>query len=248
LTWAYLRRGLAAGLLAGSLAGLFALFFAEPVLDRAVEREESSHGAQPARGEADATHHRAEPIFDRGEQKAGMILATTLYGTSVGALFGLLAAALWRAVPARSGWKRALALAGAVFAGAVLLPYAKYPPNPPGVVTDPSTLTERTVAYLALVGLSLLSMLAAWRFARAIDGISTPYRALVGVGTLVALWTFLFLAMPDFGGTAASGALPEGLIFDFRVSSLATQAVLWAGIGLFFGLLGEWAGRKGGIA
>ncbi len=233
MPWAYLRRGLAAGLLAGVLAGLFALFFAEPVLDRAIEREEASHAAE---------HHHAEPVFDRGEQKAGMILATTLYGASVGALFGLLASSLWRRLPTRSGLRRGLTLAGAVFVGAVLLPYAKYPPNPPGVGTDPSTLTERTVAYLALIALSLLSMLAAWRFASALNGVSGTTRGLAAGGTLLALWAFLFFAMPDFGGAAAD--VPERLVFDFRLSSLATQAVLWAGIGLFFGLLGERASRK----
>jgi predicted cobalt transporter CbtA len=235
MPWAYLRRGLAAGLLAGALAGLFALLFAEPVLDRAIELEEASRAAHE--------RHEAEPLFDRGEQKAGMILATALYGASVGALFGLLAASLWRRLPPRSGWQRGLALAGAVFAGAVLLPFAKYPPNPPGVGSDPSTLTERTLAYLALVALSLLSMLAAWRFARALGEISAATRVLVAGGTLLVLWTFLFFAMPDFGGTV--GAAPERLVFDFRLSSLATQAVLWAGIGLFFGLLAERAGRRG---
>lgn len=237
MPWAYLRRGLAAGLLAGLLAGLFALFVAEPVLDRAIEREEATHAAHGQE------RHEAEPVFDRGEQKAGMILATALYGSSVGALFGLLAAFLWRRLPTRSGWRRGLALAGAVFAAAVLLPYAKYPPNPPGVGADPSTLAERTLTYLVLVALSLLSMLAAWRFARALDGISAATRILVAAGTVLVLWTFLFFAMPDFGG--AAGDAPEQLIFDFRVSSLATQAVLWAGIGLFFGLLVERAARRG---
>jgi predicted cobalt transporter CbtA len=237
MPWTYLRRGLAAGLLAGSLAGLFALVFAEPVLDRAIEREGASHAAHGHE------HHEAQPLFDRGEQKAGMILATALYGASVGALFGLLAAALWRRLPTRSGWRRGLTLAGAVFVGAVLLPYAKYPPNPPGVGADPSTLTGRTVAYLALVALSLLSMLVAWRFARAIEGVSDATRVLITGGVLLALWTFLFFAMPDFGGAASDA--PERLVFDFRLSSLATQAVLWAGIGLFFGLLGERASRKG---
>lgn len=235
MPWAYLRRGLAAGLLAGVLAGLFALFFAEPVLDRAIEREEATHAAHG--------HDEAEAPFDRGEQKAGMILATALYGASVGALFGLLAAFLWRRLPTRSGLRRGLSLAAAVFAGAVVLPYAKYPPNPPGVGSDPSTLTERTLTYLVLIALSLLSMLVAWRFARAIEGVSAAVRALVATGTVLVLWGFLFFAMPDFGGPA--GDAPGRLVLDFRISSLATQAVLWAGIGLFFGLLVERAGRRG---
>jgi hypothetical protein len=76
MPWAYLRRGLAAGLLAGTLAGLFALLFAEPILDRAIELEETSHASHS--GE----HHEAAPVFDRGEQKVGMIFATAIYGAS----------------------------------------------------------------------------------------------------------------------------------------------------------------------
>jgi predicted cobalt transporter CbtA len=227
LIWAYLRRGLAAGLLAGLLAGLFAYLFSEPILDRAITLENAAH------------EHTGE-VFDRGEQKAGLILATALYGTSVGALFGLLSASFRRL--ALGEWRRSLALAGAVFLGAVLLPFLKYPPNPPGVGADPATLTGRTLAYLAIVVLGLLAVLAAWRFARGLEGASPPVRDLAAGGILAGLFTFLYLAMPDFG--AASGHVPAELVWDFRVSSLGTQAVLWTGIGCIFGLLGERASRR----
>ena len=227
MIWAYLRRGLAAGLLAGLLAGLFAYLFAEPVLDRAIELENAAHG-------------HSEQVFDRGEQKAGLILATALYGTSVGALFGLLSAFFRRRY--RSEWRRSLALAGAVFLGSVLLPFLKYPPNPPGVGADPATLTTRTLAYLAMITLGMLAVLAAWRFARGLEGASPPVRDLTAAGVLLALFAFLYVAMPDFGGTG--GHAPADLVWDFRLSSLGTQAVLWAGIGCAFGLLGERAKRR----
>jgi predicted cobalt transporter CbtA len=236
LTWAYLRRGLAAGLLAGLLAGLFAYLFAEPVLDRAIEFESAAHAEE---------HGGA--VFDRGEQKAGLILATALYGTSVGALFGLLSAFFRRRSQTRSEWRRSLTLAGAVFLGAVLLPFLKYPPNPPGVGADPSTLTERTLAYLAMAVLGLLAVLAAWRFARAtsLEGVSRPARYLASGAVLLGLWAFLYLAMPEFG--PAHGHAPAGLVREFRLSSLGTQVVLWAGIGCVFGLLGERASRRGAL-
>jgi predicted cobalt transporter CbtA len=230
LTRAYLRRGLAAGLLAGLLAGIFAYLFAEPVLDRAIELENAAH------------EHPGETVFDRGEQRAGLILATALYGTAVGALFGLLSAFFRLRSSTLGEWRRSLALAGAVFLGAVLLPFLKYPPNPPGVGVDPSTLTERTMAYLATVALGVLGVLAAWRFARGLEGASLPARDLATGGILVGLLAFLYVAMPDFG--AASGHVPAELVWDFRLSSLGTQAVLWAGIGCTFGLLGERASRR----
>jgi predicted cobalt transporter CbtA len=229
LIWAHLRRGLAAGLLAGLLAGIFAFVFAEPVLDRAIGLESVAH------------EHPAE-VFSRGDQKAGLVLATALYGTSVGALFGLLSVFFRRWTLAVSEWRRSLALAGAVFLGAVLLPFLKYPPNPPGVGADPATLTGRTFAYLAMIALGMLAVLAAWRFARGLEGASPPVRDLTSGGVLIGLWAFLYLAMPDFGGTG--GHAPADLVWDFRLSALATQAVLWAGIGCAFGLLGERAKRR----
>ncbi len=229
MTWVYLRRGLAAGLLAGLLAGTFAYLLAEPVLDRAIELEI-------------AAHEHAGEVFDRSQQRVGLILATALYGASVGALFGLLSAFFRRRSLPRSEWRRSLALAGAVFLGVVLLPFLKYPPNPPGLGADPATLTERTLAYLAMILLSLLAVLAAWRFARGLGGVSAPARDLASAGVLVGLWAFLYLAMPDFGGP--DGHAPADLVWDFRLSALGTQAVLWAGIGCIFGLLDERAARR----
>jgi hypothetical protein len=211
-----LRRGLAAGLVAGVLAGLFALVFAELAMDRAIAREEHHH----------------EEVFTRGQQKAGLVLATALYGASAGGIFGLLAARFGGRVPLRSEGGRSLALAGTLFCGAVLLPFLKYPPVPPGA-SDPSTLTERTAAYLALVVLGPLSVAVASRIGAAAGGaLRLPAAAL----SLAALWGVLLLAMPSFGG--GNPALPEGLVREFRLASLATQAVLWGGIGLLFGLLG----------
>ena len=231
MSWTYLRRGLLAGLLAGVLAGIFAFVFAEPILDRAIALE-------------NAGGHHHEAVFDRGEQKAGLILATALYGCAVGALFGLLAAYFHRRSSLRSEWLRSLALSGAVFLGAVLLPFLKYPPNPPGVGVDPATVGERTLAYLAMIALGSLASLAAWRFARQLEDVSPVMRELAAGGVLVVLWAFLYLAMPDFGGVGAAGRVPAGLIWEFRLSSLGTQAVLWAGIGCIFGLLGELASRR----
>ncbi len=229
MTWTHLRRGLLAGLLAGALAGIFAFVLAEPILDRAIALE---------------NEHHHEVVFDRGEQKVGLILATTLYGSAVGALFGLLAGYFGRRSTLRSEWLRSLALSGAVFLGAVLLPFLKYPPNPPGVGADQATLAERTLAYLAIVVLGLLAVFATWRFARRLEGVSPVGRELAAGGVLIVLLSFLYLAMPDFGGLRTTGSVPTTLIWEFRLSSLGTQAVLWAAIGCIFGLFGELANRR----
>ena len=227
-----LRRGLLAGLVAGLLAGLFGFVVAEPILDRAVELE--SHEGE---------HAVDEEVFSRGEQKAGLFFATALYGTGMGVIFGLVSAYFRGRVSLRSAWSQSLALAGAVFTGAILLPFLKYPPNPPGVGADSETLTARTVAYLAMMALSLLTLFFAWRLARELEDFAAPVRHLLIGAFLLVCWGLLLALMPGFGGT---GEAPAELVWSFRLSSLGTQAVLWAGIGCIFGLLGEWAEARVG--
>jgi hypothetical protein len=228
---AYLRRGMAAGLLVGLLAGLFAFVVGEPVLDKAIALEEASGGA----------HH--EEIFSRSTQKVGLFFATGLFGVTVGGVFGIVYAFFRDRLVAGSDLGRSISLSGAIFVGAFLIPFLKYPANPPSV-GDPSTIRERTAAYFALVALSLLTMLVAWLSARALKarGFDAPRRRLmVGVG-LVLVVAVLFLSLP--AGPSAEG-FPSGVLWAFRFSSLGTQVVFWAGLGLLFGWLCERAHRKG---
>jgi predicted cobalt transporter CbtA len=62
----------------------------------------------------------------------------------------------------------------------------------------------------------------------------------VGLGVVVAVG-MLFLVLP---AGPDPGKFPAGLLWDFRLSSLGTQLVLWAGIGVIFGLLCERANRR----
>src|SRR3954464_10440323 len=162
----YIRRGLAAGLLAGLLAGLFAFVTGEPLLDQAIGLEESAH----QQAQAFATHeHEGDghtpadggEVFSRSTQKVGLFFATGLSGAFVGGLFGLAFAYLRGRLDSGSDWTRSLSLAAAIFIGAALIPFLKYPANPP-TIGDPATIGARTAAYFAMVGLSLLAILAAW--------------------------------------------------------------------------------------
>ena len=231
----YLRRGMAAGLLAGLLAGLFAFVIGEPLLDQAIGLEEPAH----AHGE------ESEEVFSRSTQKVGLFFATGFTGVFVGGLFGLAFAYFRGRLASESDWTRSLSLAAAIFAGAALFPFLKYPANPP-TVGDPATIGARTTAYFAMVGLSLLAVLAAWYASGLLKGrgVSTPVRHVtVGLG-LAAVVTGLFLALPS---TTGPGDFPAGLLWSFRLSSLGTQIVLWTALGALFGALCERASRRGAL-
>jgi hypothetical protein len=226
MTASYLRRGMAAGLLAGFLAGLFAFFFGEPFVDQAIRLEEAA-----------AAGGHEEEVFSRSAQKIGLFFATGLFGVTIGGIFGIAYAYFRDRLASGREWNRSLSLAGGAFAGAFLIPFLKYPANPP-TVGDPATIGGRTASYLAMVVLSLLVVLAAWQTARKLRrrGLDAPIRQLlVGVGVVAAVG-ILFLILP---AAPDPGDFPSGLLWHFRLSSLGTQAVFWTGLGVAFGLLCE---------
>ncbi len=228
----YLRRGMVAGLLAGLLAGLFAYFSGESAVDGAIRIEEMAAGG--------GGHE--EELVSRSAQKVGLFFATGIFGVTVGGIFGIAFAYFRGQMASENDWNRSLLFASALFVGAFLIPFLKYPANPP-TVGDPATIGARTASYLALVLLSLLVVLAAWYAARAFRrrGTGVAVRQLaVGAGFLAAVGV-LFLALAD---APDPGGFPSGLLWSFRISSLGTQLVFWSGLGAIFGLLCERASRR----
>lgn len=237
----YLRRGMAAGLLAGLLAGLFAFLVGEPLLDRAIALEESPVAHD---GGAAQSHESKgeEEVFGRTTQKVGLFFATGLSGVFAGGLFGLAFSYFRGRMATRSDWNRSLYLAAAIFAGAVLIPFLKYPANPP-TVGDPETIGVRTIAYFGLVGMSLLTILVAWHVNGRLRerGVILPVRQVAVVLGAVVVVVALYATLP---AAADPGEFPAGLLWDFRLSSLGTQLVLWTGLGLLFGAFCERAEAK----
>jgi predicted cobalt transporter CbtA len=235
-----LRRGLVAGLLAGILAAVFAFVFAEPTIDRAIAFEEQRAAATaPA-----ATHdHADEPVVSRDTQRrVGAPAGFALVGGAFGAVFGLLYAGLRRFTPQRDHWQRVLALGAAAVIGLYLVPFFRYPANPPGV-GDPDTVGERTRYYLAAVLLGLVAVAAAWRLVRELArrGLSQPVRHVATAGVFVLLVAAGYAALPD---NTDPVTVPAALLWDFRVLSLATQLLLWGALAAAFGLLTERAARQ----
>ncbi|MGH2799162.1 MAG: CbtA family protein, partial [Thermoleophilaceae bacterium] len=205
---AFLVRGLVCGLLAGLAAGAFAFAVGEPGVERAIEIEEQASVGAPA----------GEPLVSRDGQRAGLFLATGLYGLGIGGLYVLAFAAVRGRTAARSDSSLALWLAGALFVAVVLVPFLKYPANPPAV-GDPATIGERTQLYVTLIAISLLSLLAGWRIAR---------RAGPLAGALVFVVTVAVVAALLPGVNEVPRSFPADLLWDFRVASLGVQLMLWS--------------------
>lgn len=237
-----LVRGLFLGLLAGLIAGGFAFVFGEPHVDGAIALEEAAAAARPAAdaSHADAGHdHGEEAVVSRPVQKAGLFLATGLYGLAVGGIFALVYAGLRGRVGPRSDGGLALAAAGVAFVAVILVPFLKYPANPPAV-GDPATINSRTLLYLVMVLVGLAATAIAIATARQVTaGPWARWAAAVAafLVPVVAAWALL----------PAVDEVPEGfpapLLWDFRLASLGTQLVFWAAFGALFGWAGERAAR-----
>ncbi|OEJ42369.1 hypothetical protein BGK70_14615 [Streptomyces agglomeratus] len=230
-----LGRGLAAGGAAGLAAGLFSLLLAEPLMDRAIRLEEARSAADEHTHGAAATavqHH--EELFSRSTQHFGLVVTAVVAGLALGVLFALAYALVHR----RTGlgerpWPRALAFGAAAFVAVSLLPGLRYPANPRGV-GDSGTVANRQALWLAAVVIGILGMVLARQVYVRLADRSLPVRqvavAVTGVATLAVL--FALPGNPDEVPVAAT------LLWDFRMLSLASHAVLWAVFAGVFGALG----------
>ena len=237
---AFLVRGLLAGLLAGLAAFAVAYLVGEPSLRSAIALEDAAgghaaghdHGGDGAAHDEDAgADGEGGTVVPRSLQStAGLATGTLLAGVTLGGFWGLLSAlALGRL--GRSGPRAtALALAGAGFVAVQLVPFAAYPPNPPGVGAD-ATIGVRTASYVVLLAVSVLAATAAVLAGRSLRvrwgswyaGLAAAAGYLLVVGVAVAL-------LPGFAEVPSG--FPAELLYRFRAASLLTQLTLWGVLGV----------------
>ena len=139
----------------------------------------------------------------------------------MGGLFALAFAAVYGRVGRASPATTALWLAGAAFLVVFVVPFLKYPANPPAV-GDPETINDRTLTYLTMVAISVLAAVGAVRVRSRLAGL-----ALYVVVVLVA-----GIAMPSVNEVPAD--FPATTLWDFRIASLGMQAVMWSVLGVVF--------------
>jgi predicted cobalt transporter CbtA len=255
-------RGLLAGAIGAVLAFAFARLCAEPVIGRAIAFEDGRIDAENAHG----VHEHGAELFSRGVQSnAGLGFGVLIFGVAMGALFGVLFCVIAPRATSVGARELSLALAAAAFIAVYLVPFVKYPPNPPAV-GQADTIGARTGWYLVMVLASVVLAIAAVWLAR---GLTARYGAwhgrLLAAGAYISSVAVVMVLLPDVDETPqplrdASGAIsypgfPADVLYEFRLLSLAAQLVLWVTIGVTFAtlagrLLGERAesGRATGIA
>ncbi len=227
-----LLRGLLAGLIAGLLAGVFAYATGESRIDAAIAIEEAAAHTAPA-GAGDG--HHDEELVSRTGQKGGLFLATALYGVAMGGLLATAYTLLRRRLRTHSDTRAALGLAGGALLGIVLVPFVKYPANPPAV-GDPATIDQRTISWVSIVVIGLVAVWAGVLASRSLRASAPEWlRATAALAGFLAVVTIGYVLLPSFD--EVPGTFPPSLLWTFRMASLGTQVTLWTALGLAFAAL-----------
>lgn len=262
----FIVRGLLVGAIGGILAFVFARIFAEPQIQAAIDYESGRDAAQAALDKAAglSAEAAAPDLFGRTVQaNVGIGVGMILFGAAMGALY----AVAYVLACGRTGNLRprslALLVAAGGFLGFYLIPFIKYPANPPSV-GHPGTIRDRSGLYLIMVVASIaLLLLAVWLGQRLKPRFGNWNATLLaGLACAVALG-IVMLILPDIGhlhanveeygrhstetplplrnaqGQIVYPGFPADLLFRFRLYSVGAQAIMWTAMGLCFAPLAE---------
>jgi hypothetical protein len=259
-------RGLPAGALAGLLAFVFARIFAEPVIQAAIDYEGARDEARQALNAAAGIPVEApgEDLVSRAVQgNFGIGLGLVAFGLALGAIFAVVFCLVWGRLGNTGPRTLSLLLALGGFVTLYLVPFLKYPANPPAIGHE-DTIGPRTGLYLVMVVGSVIAGLVAVRLGQALSGRLGAWNAtLVGLLGFAVLTGGLMLVLPplghlatnveqygpaltetptalrDKGGNIVFPGFDPDLLYSFRLYSVAAAALLWAALGLSFGALAE---------
>lgn len=242
-------RGIVVGIFAGLIAFAWARVFGEPAVEQAIAFE-SAQGETPA-GEHAHSHavtesghsHDGAEGFSRSVQSGiGLLTGIVAVGASLGGLFAILFAyangRMGSLGPAPTS--ALLALLGLL--SVYLVPALKYPANPPAT-GDADTIQLRTAMYFLMVAISIAATLGALALrSRWAKNHGAWNGSLMAAGAYLLAISVAFLVLPGFN--EVPDHFPADTLWEFRLASMSTQAVMWMSLGIMFGFVGEWSAPK----
>lgn len=201
-------RGALSGFAAGVLGFIFARIFAEPLIDKAIDYESGRDAVLAA-----LNHAAGRPvapdgpeIFSRTVQSTiGVATGIIAFSTAMGALIAVAYLVLhgrFSIRPRNLVWL----IAGFGFLGVYLLPFAKYPANPPAIGHS-FTIHTRGTLYLTMVAGSLILLgLAAWLARRLVPRFGMAGAVVLAAVAFLVAYGVLIGLLPSPGDLAANVA------------------------------------------
>jgi len=217
---------LLSGCIAGTIHGLVNLVIVEPYLDKAIGIENQNLFATGQ--EKDSQQFWIEYDSYRYWQKGGQVLAGAILGTSIGALFGIVFAYSRNALPGSNNVKKALVLAGIMWLTLYVIPFLKYPANPP-TVGDPETVVIREVLYIAFIAMSGVGAIGFYQLYKRLQK-NKKYVTYIGYAAFIGI---VFAIMPPNPDAVTA---PIDLVNGFRTMSFIAVSIFWIAVGLILGI------------
>ena len=185
-----------------------------------------------------ADHDEPELVSRSVQAGLGLFVAVLVYSAAFGGLFGLaFAFAYGRTSGTLTPQALSAVIAAVGFVSVYLVPNLKYPANPP-TVGEPETIGFRTALYFVMIAISLAAMIASLATKRLLVGrfgewnsnllVAASYIVLVGIAALL---------LPAVNEVPEH--FPAVVLWNFRVSSIGAQFIMWATLGLLFGALSQ---------
>jgi hypothetical protein len=246
MTGRLLVRGMLVGVVAALLSFCFLNLAGEPSVDRAIAFESAMDEAR-AKAEADeaaakglpAPVEQAEPELVSRPVQAGIGLLTgvAVYSTAFGGLFALVFALVYGRMADLGPRATSAVLAAIGFISVHVTPMLKYPANPPSVGL-PETIGMRTGLYFAMIMVSLAAMIAAGMLRNRLNPrLGAWNSALIAGGTYIVVMAGVAFALPSVNEVPEN--FPATVLWQFRISSLGGQLIMWTTLGLLFGVAAE---------
>ncbi|MFC9930495.1 CbtA family protein [Streptomyces sp. NPDC127190] len=221
-----LVRGMLAGLAAGVLALVVAYLLGEPNVDKAISFE-AAHSHE----------HEREVVSRSLQSTAGLATGVLVYGVSFGGIAALAYCFALGRVGRFGPRATALLLSGCALLAVYVVPFLKYPANPPSV-GDPDTIGQRTTLYFLMMLLGVLLAVAATLLGKRLaPGLGTWWATVVAVAAFAVAVGLAYQFLPAINEVPRD--FPATLLWRFRLSALAIQLSLWTGFGLLFGELAQ---------
>src|SRR5690348_10684275 len=214
-------RGALSGVIAGILGFVFAKIFAEPVIDKAIAYESGRDDILAALNKAAGRVVTPDgpEIFSRTMQSTiGVATGIIAFSAAMGALVAVAYLVLhgrFKIRPRNLVWM----IAGFGFVGVYLLPFVKYPANPPAI-GHTFTITTRGQLYLATVACSLILLgLAVYLARKLAPRTGVPGAVLLAAVPFLVVYGMLTGLLPSLGDLPANVAASD----QFGYARAATE-------------------------
>ena len=217
---------LASGAIAGLVHGTVNFAIVEPYLDQAIGIENQNLFASGE--EEDTLEFWAEYESYRIWQKSGQVLAGVILGPAMGSLFGIVFALSRNSLPGKNDISKAVFLSVIMWVTIYLIPFLKYPANPP-TVGDGETVMLRAILYVSFIALSGIGVVIFYKLSQKLQN-NKKYFGLFGYVIFIII---LFFVMPENPDEITA---PMNLVNEFRFMSVLGVSSFWLSVGLILGL------------